>query len=111
MSALADNPAAFRPRRLCMAEQANKSLPTHNARGGLCSSLGVLGSSKTAAMTADFFHQDRDENFAPTSVCRLVSRLLLGHGFGPVRRPAARRSSASATLPFGLRFPSATDPP
>ena len=27
------------------------------------------------------------------------------------RRPADRRSSASATPPFGLRFPSAMDPP
>ena len=30
---------------------------------------------------------------------------------GSIRRPAARRSSASATPPCGLRFPSSTDPP
>lgn len=30
---------------------------------------------------------------------------------GPNRRPAARRSSASATPPYGLRFPPSADPP
>ena len=33
------------------------------------------------------------------------------HASGPIRRPAARRSSASASPPSGLRFPSTTDPP
>lgn len=31
--------------------------------------------------------------------------------FGAIRRPAARRRSASALPPSGLRFPSTTDPP
>src|SRR5271170_7930949 len=30
---------------------------------------------------------------------------------GPNRRPAARRSSASAARPYGLRFPPSADPP
>ena len=30
---------------------------------------------------------------------------------GPIRRPAARRSSASALRPYGLRFPPSPDPP
>jgi hypothetical protein len=37
--------------------------------------------------------------------------LCSGSRFGPVLRPAARRRSASATRPFGLRFPSSMDPP
>ena len=85
-------------------------------------SFGVPASSKDVAVAANFLHRDADENFAPACVCRSVSRLLLGHGFGPIRRPAARRSSASATHPsrstpdlsgtpdftppYGLRFPS-----
>ena len=37
--------------------------------------------------------------------------LYSGSRFGAIRRPAARRSSASTTPPCGLRFPSAMDPP
>jgi hypothetical protein len=37
--------------------------------------------------------------------------LCSGSRFGAIRRPAARRRSASAAPPSGLRFPSTTDPP
>jgi hypothetical protein len=62
-------------------------------------------------MTVDSSSQDAHENFAPAGVSRNVSRLVLGHCFGPVQRPAAQRSSASATRPYGLRFPPLADPP
>ncbi len=33
-------------------------------------------------MLANFLDQDADGNFGPVCVCRYVSRLLFGHGFG-----------------------------
>lgn len=38
-------------------------------------------------------------DFGPEGVCHLVSRFLLGHCFGAIRRPAAARSSASISSP------------
>jgi hypothetical protein len=42
---------------------------------------------RRAAVTANFIGRDRDESFAPARVCRYVSRLLFGHGFGDKSSP------------------------
>ena len=38
-------------------------------------------------MSAHFIGQERDESFVPARVCRFVSRLLFGHGFGANSSP------------------------
>jgi len=53
----------------------------------------------------------REDDFGPEGFIRLVSRLCTVTASGLNRRPAARRSSASTTSPFGLRFPASPDPP
>jgi hypothetical protein len=55
--------------------------------------------------------EKRESDFGPEGFIRLVSRLCTVTASGLNRRPAARRSSASTASPFGLRFPSAMDPP
>jgi hypothetical protein len=110
VSASVANPATLFPLLLHMVEQANQSPSTRNKRGGLCSSHDSLGAGRKAAIRVDC-RQDADENFGPTGVSRNESRFVLGHCFGPFQRPAARRSSASAAPPFGLRFPPSVDPP
>ena len=92
----AANPAAFPQLLLRMVEQANPSPSTGNNGGGLHSPYRVSGRSKKAAIRVDASSQGAVGNFAPVGVSRNISRLMLGHCFGPVRRPAARRSSASA---------------
>jgi hypothetical protein len=55
--------------------------------------------------------EKREDDFGPEGFIRLVSRLCTVTASGPIRRPAARRSSASTASPFGLRFPASPDPP
>ena len=87
MPALAANPAIFPHLPLWMVAQANRSLPQRNGNGGLRSAIGVLGSPHVAAIAVDIGSQNADENFALACVFRLVSRLLLGHGFGAFHAP------------------------
>jgi len=43
--------------------------------------------SRRAAVSANFSGREWDESFAPVRVCRSVSRLLFGHGFGAYPSP------------------------
>jgi len=106
MPMLAVNPAAFRFLLTPLVAPANKNLSTCNGGGGRRPSYGVLRSSRLAAMAADFFRQNTDENVVLERVCRLGSRLGSGTASGLFLRPAAARSSASAWPPCGLGFPS-----
>ncbi len=87
MFKLAANPSALPNLSMCILKRANGSRSTCNGCVRLCSSYGVLRGSTVAAIAADFFHQDADENFALACVCRSVSRLLLGHRFGAFHAP------------------------
>ena len=127
MSNLAANPAAVPDLLLRMMTQANQSLCPRNDGGGLRSSIGSLtdrmARANRAARTVNFFDQGADENFASACVCRFVSRLCLGHGFGAghaphhpaARRPRKRgprfcgtRSSASTSSPLRVTVPPET---
>ena len=106
MSFRAANPAGFSHLSPCLVERANKSLPRCNGGGGLRPNCGGHADSSRAAIVANFRGQCTDENFALGRACRYVSRLSSGTASGLFMRPAAARSSASASPPYGLRFPS-----
>ena len=97
MPMLAVNPAAFRSLLSPLAEPANKNLPVCNGRGGRRPSYGALRSSRLAAMAADFFRQNADENFVLERVCRVVSRLGSGTASGAFPAPCG-----SSLFCFGL---------
>jgi hypothetical protein len=99
MSFLAANPAGFSYLSPCLVERANAGISTGNDGGELCPSCGEHAGSNRTAIAADFFHQYVDENFALAGVCRYVSRLMLGHGFGAFPAPGGTRSSASRSHP------------
>ena len=111
MPMLAVNPAAFRRLLSPLAEPANKNLPVCNGRGGRRPSYGALGSSRLAAMAADFFRQNADENCVLERVCRVVSRLGSGTASGAFPAPcgsslfcfglAALRVTVSVQILFG----------
>jgi hypothetical protein len=54
-----------------------------------------------------------EDRWRPGSATGLLRSIpaMLGHCFGAYATPGGTRSSASATPPFGLRFPPAADPP
>ena len=111
MPMLAVNPAAFRSLLSPLAEPANKNLPVCNGRGGRRPSYGALRSSRLAAMAADFFRQNADENCVLERVCRVVSRLGSGTASGAFPAPcgsslfcfgcAALRVTVSLQILFG----------
>jgi hypothetical protein len=106
MSFLAANPADCHHLSPCRVERPNKSFPTCSGGGGLRPSYGGHSGSNRTAIAVNVRSQCADENFALERVCRYVSRLCSGTASGLFMRPAAARSSASATPPSGLRFPS-----
>ncbi len=108
MSFYALNPASFSYLSSCPVEKANKSLSTCNYGGELCPSYGGHASSNRIAIAVNFRSQCADENFALARVCRYVSRLLLGHSFGPFRRPAALGLLLRIARPFGVSVPPKT---
>jgi hypothetical protein len=103
MPMLAVNPAAFRSLLSPLVAPANKSFPVCNGDGGPCASYGTLRSSRLAAIAADFFRQNADENFVPECVCRRGSLPWFGHRFGAVHAPCG-----SSLFCFGLAAPRVT---
>jgi hypothetical protein len=82
-----------------------------NGGGEMPSFEGTLASSCELRFRRTSAAETRESDFGPEGFIRLVSRLCTVTASGLSRRPAARRSSASTTSPFGLRFPSAMDLP
>ena len=72
---------------------------------------GTQASDDDLRFGRTFAAEKREDDFGPEGFIRLVSRLCTVTASGLNRRPAARRSSASTTSPFGLRFPASPDPP
>jgi hypothetical protein len=89
----------------CMVRQASETLSMDNGN------VRVLSFAESFTFRI-WLHwgpntrQDVDENFALRCVCRVAFRLCSVTASGDYRRPAATCSSASATPPRGLRFPS-----
>lgn len=108
MSRHAANPVALPHLSLRGLGQAYETFQAQAIACDSCLFAGPRASSFRAVMAMNFRSKDADENFGPVCVSRPVSRLLHGHRLGPIRRPAAARSSASATPPYGLRFPFGT---
>ena len=100
MSIYAANPAGLPHVYSCAVEEANKSSLTRNDGGELRPSCGGHSRSNRTAIAVNFPSQCADESFALASVCRYVSRLLLGHSFGAFPAPGGTRSSASHCAPL-----------
>jgi hypothetical protein len=66
---------------------------------------GLCALDEEAVMSANIRGRDSDENFGPESVSRLYPAFCSVTASGQYRRPAAARSSASASPPCGLRYP------
>ena len=97
MSRLAANPAALPSLSLRTADTAISMPMTPNSGAKLPSDWVGMGGSSASAIAPDFFSQSTDENFGLVCVCRYVSRLLLGHGFGAIPAPGG-----TAPLCFGF---------
>ena len=95
MSNLAANPAATPLVSLNSAWRRSASLLRRNDGVELPSLCGV-GSSNEAVVLANFLAQSADDDFDPEGISRLVSRRLLGHGFGAYPAPCG-----SASFCFG----------
>jgi hypothetical protein len=100
MSIFAANPAGLPNLSPCMVERATKILPTCDDGGGNHPLCRGYACSNRDAIAANFPSQWADENFGLARVCRYVSRLLLGHGFGAVPAPGGTRTSASHLAPL-----------
>ncbi len=100
MSSLAANPASFFHLSPCPVERANAGPPTRNYGCEWRSSCGGHAGSNRTAIAASFFRQSADDNFSLSRICRVVSRLMLGHRFGAFPAPGGTRSSASRSVPL-----------
>ena len=87
------------------------SYEERNGSGERPSLEGTLASINELRFGQTSAAEKRECDFGPEGFIRLVSRLCTVTASGLIRRPAARRSSASTASPFGLRFPASPDPP
>jgi hypothetical protein len=100
MSFLAANPAGFPHLSPCPVERVNAGLVTRNGGGGFHPYYGGHAGLNRTAIVVSFRSQSADDNFALARVCRVVSRLMLGHRFGAFPAPGGTRSSASPMAPL-----------
>src|SRR5579863_6329215 len=108
MSFHAANPTGFSCLSSCPVEPANKNLSTRNYGGELRPSCAGYARSNRAPIAVNFRSQCADDNFALASVCRYVSRLLLGHSFGAFPAPSALGLLLRIARPFGVSVPPKT---
>jgi hypothetical protein len=107
----APNPAAQPHLSLNAFTASSLSCEERNGSGETPSFEGTLANKIELRFGRTSAAEKRESDFGPERFIRLVSRLCTVTASGLNRRPAARRSSASATPPFGLRFPASPDPP
>ncbi len=111
MNPHAPNPAAQPHLSLNAFIVQSLSREERNGSGERPSFYGTQASSNELRFGRTFAAEKREDYFGPEGFIRLVSRLCTVTASGLNRRPAARRSSASTSSPFGLRFPASPDPP
>jgi hypothetical protein len=107
----APNPAAQPHLSLNAFIEPSLSCEERNSNSERPSFYGTQASSTELRFGRTFAAEKQEDDFGPEGFIRLVSRLCTVTASGPIRRPAARRSSASTASPFGLRFPASPDPP
>jgi hypothetical protein len=95
MSNLAANPAAT-PLVSLKAAWKRSASPLRRTDGVELPSLCGVDCSNEAVVLANFLAQNADDDFGPEGISRLVSRRLLGHGFGAYPAPCG-----SASFCFG----------
>ena len=110
MSFPAFNPAAFHFLFPCIVERAILSAKTCNCGGKLLASCEGHARSNRAAIAADFRSLSADENFAPSCVCRYVSRLMFGHCYGAYPAPCGSASFCFGYPPQRVKYGPAEDP-
>ena len=107
----APNPAAQPHLSLNAFSVPFLSREERNGSGERPSFHGTLARSDDLRLGRTSAAEKGEDDFGPEGFIRLVSRLCTVTASGLNRRPAARRSSASTSSPFGLRFPATPDPP
>ena len=100
MSISAANSAGLPNVSLCSAVWANQSFISRNLSNHCRRSFRGDASSSRTSICLGFREPRADENFALKSVCRFISRLMLGHRFGAIPAPGGTRSSASDCAPL-----------
>jgi hypothetical protein len=103
MSFHAVNPVASPHLFPRIVERPNLGARTCSDGGGLSASLREHAYSNRAAITVNFRSQDADGNLCPVSVCRYVSRFLLGHSFGGYPAPGGTASFCFGSPPQQVR--------
>jgi hypothetical protein len=100
MSIAAANSAGLPNVSLCSSVWANQSFISRNLSNHCRRSFRGDASSSRTSICLGFREPRADENFALKSVCRFISRLMLGHRFGAIPAPGGTRSSASHYAPL-----------
>jgi hypothetical protein len=95
----------------CVPKRGCAALRLCHLAGMMPLSLGTGNSEIEAGLPFDPIDRKRHERIVQRRVSNIYPASCTVTASGSIRRPAARRSSASASLPYGLRFPSTTDPP
>jgi len=100
MSISAANSAGLLDVSLCPCAWASQSFIRRKVGNHCRGSFRGDASSSRTVIWLDFCEPSADKNFALKRVCRVVSRLMLGHRFGAIPAPGGTRSSASDCAPL-----------